>query len=58
MGQGLGFIGASSAEAIDSLAYKLPHYGSFGRVIFDTDLNSVRRDHLQAERSPLKVQFD
>jgi len=58
MGQGLGFIGASSAEAIDSLAYKLPHYGSFGRVIFDTDLNSLRRDHLQAERSPLKVQFD
>jgi len=58
MGQGIGFIAASSAEAIEGLGYKLPHYGSFGRVVFDESLNSLRRDHLQAERSPLKLQFD
>ena len=58
MGQGIGFIAASSAEAIEDLGYKLPHYGSFGRVVFDKSLNSLRRDHLQAERSPLKLQFD
>ncbi len=58
MGQGIGFIAASSAVAIESLGYKLPHYGSFGRVVFDESLNSLRRDHLQAERSPLKLQFD
>ncbi len=34
-GVGLGFIGAGDARTIDALARKLPHYGSYGVLVFE-----------------------
>lgn len=38
--QHLGFIGAADAAAIPSLARKLPHYGSYGMLVFDAQGNN------------------
>ncbi len=37
-----GFIGADSAALIDALARKLPHYGSYGVLVFDAATGSNR----------------
>ncbi|MCB1772287.1 MAG: hypothetical protein KDI88_01610 [Gammaproteobacteria bacterium] len=34
-GASVGFIGAATPDAIAALARKLPHYGSYGRLLFD-----------------------
>ena len=33
-GIGRGFIGAGTPKTIDALARKLPHYGSYGVLVF------------------------
>lgn len=52
----LGFIGADDASTIRALARKLPHYKSYGRLLFDLDSAQNRlREHLPVTGSPLSV---
>ena len=34
-GTSVGFVGAATPEAVAAMARKLPHYGSYGRLLFD-----------------------
>jgi hypothetical protein len=50
----LGFIGANGAEAIGALARKLPHYGRYGRLVFDGATGeNVFKDERVSDRSAL-----
>ncbi|MDJ0738811.1 MAG: M1 family aminopeptidase [Gammaproteobacteria bacterium] len=52
-----GFIGAPAAATIRQLARKLPHYGSYGRLVFDPGGNNLRKDALAARHSLLSRQL-
>ena len=54
----LGFIGARTGAEVAALARKLPHYGSFGRLVFASDsVDNIRRDALPVVSSPLSRVF-
>jgi hypothetical protein len=57
-GVSTGFIGADSIQAVQALARKLPHYGSYGRLVFDADSgrNAVK-DSLSSPHSQLTRQL-
>ena len=57
-GVATGFIGAATPQAIASLARKLTHYGSYGRLVFDaaSGTNQVR-DSLTSVHSGLSRQL-
>ena len=52
-----GFIGAPAPQTVQELARKLPHYGSYGRLIFDRDGTNQRKDTLSSMHSQLSRQF-
>jgi hypothetical protein len=53
----LGFVGADAASAA-ALARKLPHYGSYGRLVFAlSGLANQRKEDLAVPRSPLTHLF-
>jgi aminopeptidase N len=52
-----GFIGAPTPQLIATLARKLPHYGSYGRLLFDGQGENLRRDTLSSDHSRLSRQF-
>lgn len=52
-GQVTGFVGAPDTDAIEALTRKLPHYGSYGRLVFDRAMKNIRHDTLNARHSPL-----
>ena len=55
----LGFIAAPDAAAIHALARKLPHYSTYGRLVFDTpNLDKRLGDALPVIRSPLRRMLD
>jgi hypothetical protein len=57
-GRTTAFIGAPGPEAITALARKLPHYGSYGRLLFDADgSKNLRRDRLPSDHSLLSRQL-
>jgi aminopeptidase N len=50
----LGFIGASDPETIAAMANKLPHYSSYGVLVFELpDVNNIIKQHLPVLRSPM-----
>ncbi|MBT8430150.1 MAG: hypothetical protein KJN79_09595, partial [Gammaproteobacteria bacterium] len=52
-----GFIGADSPQAIETLARKLTHYGSYGRLVFGAETGgNLRKDHLRSRQSQLSRQ--
>ena len=62
----LGFISAADAAAIPSLARKLPHYGSYGMLVFDASgqnrlkqsapvTDSRLTHHFTREETPLQL---
>ena len=55
----LGFIGAQDPEVITALARKLPHYSSYGRLVFDLPtVNNVIKQSLPVTTSPLTRQLN
>jgi hypothetical protein len=52
-----GFIGAPAPRTIAALARKLPHYGSYGRLLFDAQGSNLVRDTLASDHSKLSRQF-
>ena len=53
-----GFIGADSAAAVQSLARRLTHYGSYGRLLFDgAGGANLVKDALTSEHSSLSRQL-
>ena len=53
-----GFIGAHSPQAIETLARKLTHYGSYGRLVFDAENGSnLVKDSLGSRHSQLSRQL-
>lgn len=57
-GASLGVIAAEDVKTILALARKLPHYGSFGRMIFQRgDAQNLRRDVLSPRQSVLSRQL-
>ncbi len=52
-----GFIGAADADAIAKLARKLPHYGGYGRLVFDNEGNNRLKQTLQPSHSHLSRQL-
>ncbi len=56
-GRTTGFIGATGANAIAQLARKLPHYGSYGRLVFDSDGNNRLKEALSSTHSRLTRQL-
>jgi len=54
----LGFIGTSNASTIIKLARKLPHYNSYGRLVFENhSASNIVKQHLKVSNSPLKRSF-
>jgi hypothetical protein len=54
----LGFIGAKSSDTIALLARKLPHYSSYGQLVFDLPkVNNIIKNALPVTVSPLKRQL-
>jgi len=57
-GVSIGFIGADSPQAIQTLARKLTHYGSYGRLVFDGDTGrNLLKDSLTSTHSRLSRQL-
>jgi hypothetical protein len=53
-----GFLGATTPDAVAVLARKLPHYGSYGRLVFDGASGQARvRDSLPSSHSVLSRQL-
>jgi len=52
-GRGTGFIGAHGPALIDALARKLPHYGSYGVLVFDTQGRNRLKASPDNSHSPL-----
>jgi hypothetical protein len=54
----VGFIGAVSAESINTLVRKLPHYGSYSRLVFNAaNGNNILKQTGKAENSILSRQL-
>ncbi len=54
----LGMIGAQHPDSIAALARKLPHYSSYGRLIFELPkVNNIVKQSLPVAVSPLKRQL-
>ncbi len=50
----LGFIGAGQPKVITALARKLPHYSSYGRLVFELpEVNNITKHSLPVMISPL-----
>ncbi|MGB5773796.1 MAG: hypothetical protein WBP89_03950, partial [Sedimenticolaceae bacterium] len=57
-GVATGFVGAATPQAVASLARKLTHYGSYGRLVFDADSGANQvRDSLTSVHSRLSRQL-
>ncbi len=57
-GTSTGFIGADSVAAIDAMARKLTHYGSYGRLVFDkASGRNLLKESLSPEHSTLSRQL-
>ena len=57
-GSSVGLIGADDAATINALGRKLPHYGSFGRMVFERgSAKNLRRDVLSPRQSTLSRQL-
>jgi hypothetical protein len=55
----LGFIGAADPEVIASIARKLPHYSSYGVLVFELPtVNNIIKQHLPALKSPMAWKSD
>lgn len=55
----MGFIGAHEPEVITSLARKLPHYSSYGLLVFELpDIKNVIKQHLPVRNSPMMWKSD
>lgn len=55
----LGFIGAMDETTIMKLARKLPHYNSYGRLVFDVpSAKNIVKQHLDVTASPLRQKLD
>ena len=55
----LGFIGADDPEVIASMARKLPHYSSYGVLVFELpEVNNIVKQHLPVLNSPMAWQSD
>ena len=53
-----GFIGANTPQAVQAMARKLTHYGSYGRLVFDGETGSnLLKDSLSSEHSSLSLQL-
>ncbi|MGB5614935.1 MAG: hypothetical protein WBM67_20040, partial [Sedimenticolaceae bacterium] len=53
-----GFIGAGTPQAVQAMARKLTHYGSYGRLVFDGETGSnLLKDSLSSEHSSLSLQL-
>jgi len=53
-----GFIGVVAPQAIPTLARKLTHYGSYGRLVFDANGNNLLRDSLSSDHSQLSRKLE
>ncbi|MCW8852456.1 MAG: M1 family aminopeptidase [Gammaproteobacteria bacterium] len=50
----LGFIGAQAPEVIAAMASKLPHYSSYGRLVFELpEVNNIIKQNLPVLNSPM-----
>lgn len=57
-GKTTGFIGAESSAGIAMMARKLPHYGSFGRLVFDGESgNNLLKEALTSDHAVLSRQL-
>jgi hypothetical protein len=56
-GHTTGFVGAPDAATVTHLARKLPHYGSYGRLLFSSDGQNLRKDALTSRHSILTRQL-
>jgi hypothetical protein len=57
-GSTTGFVGAGSPQAVQSLARKLTHYGSYGRLVFDAESGkNLVKDSLSSPHSQLSRQL-
>jgi aminopeptidase N len=55
----LGFIGAEQSEVIVALARKLPHYSSYGRLVFALpEVKNIIKQSLPVKVSPLSRQLN
>jgi hypothetical protein len=55
----LGFIAANNVETINQLARKLPHYKSYGLLVFDgMSHKNILKMHLPVINSPLKINLN
>jgi len=55
----LGFIGASDPETIAAMANKLPHYSSYGVLVFELpEVNNIIKQHLPVLKSPMAWQSE
>jgi aminopeptidase N len=52
-----GFAGAPDVGGIAALARKLPHYGSYGGLVFDAEGTNLRKDTLRSAHSRLTRQL-
>ncbi len=55
----LGFIGAYDPDVIASIASKLPHYSSYGLLVFELpEVNNIIKQHLPVLNSPMSWKSD
>jgi len=55
----LGFIGAYDPDVIASIARKLPHYSSYGLLVFELpEVNNIIKQHLPVLNSPMTWKSD
>jgi hypothetical protein len=53
-----GFVGATTPKEVNALASKLPHYGSYGRLVFEAGtVKNLRKDMLSPRHSVLSRQL-
>jgi len=51
----MGFIGAQAPEVIASMARKLPHYSSYGLLVFELpEVNNIIKRNLPVLNSPMR----
>ena len=55
----LGFIGAHDPDVITAMARKLPHYSSYGLLVFELpEVNNIIKQHLPVLNSPMSWKSD
>ncbi|MBI4655189.1 MAG: M28 family peptidase [Elusimicrobia bacterium] len=54
---GLGIIIPASADALKPLSTKLPHYGKYTCLVFDSRMNSIKTSRREITDSPLSFKF-